>query len=121
MSQDAFKPSAYLKVGCPFSFKFLLFASEAHLLDSIEIVRCDPERPDFEHIKSKLEQATHAKASFPTVEVEPGVYKTDSDELIEYYVARNSVAARKLQALAFYKESIFPQLLKCHEEHGDSD
>ena len=40
MSQDAIKPRAYLKVGCPFSFKFLLFASEARLLDSIEIVRC---------------------------------------------------------------------------------
>lgn len=121
MSQDAFKSSAYLKVGCPFSFKFLLFASEARLLDSLAIVRCDPERPDFEPIKAKLEQATHAKASFPTVEVEPGVYKTDSDKLIEYYVARSGVDDQKLRALAFYKESIFPQLLKCHEEHGDVD
>lgn len=121
MSQDDFKPKAYLKVGCPFSFKFLLFASEAQLLDSIEIVRCDPERAEFETIKSKLERATHAKASFPTVEVEPGVYKTDSDKLIEHYMQRNSVADQKLQALAFYKESIFPQLLKCHEEQGNND
>lgn len=115
MSQDAFKPSAYLKVGCPFSFKFLLFVSEAHLLDSIEIVRCDPERPEFEEIKIKLEQATHAKAIFPTVEVESGVYKTDSDKLIEYYARRTGVADQKLPALAFYKESIFPQLLESHQ------
>jgi hypothetical protein len=115
MTQAAFKPRAYLKVGCPFSFKFLLFASEARLLDSIEIVRCDPEHPEFERIKSKLEQATHDKASFPTVEVEPGVYKSDSDELIEYFARRYSVAEQKLPVLAFYKDSIFPQLLECHE------
>lgn len=115
MSQEAFRARAYLKLGCPFSFKFLLFASEAQLLDSIEIVRCDPERPEFENIKTKLERATNAKASFPTVEVEPGVYKTDSDKLIEYYAQRKRVADQKLQALSFYRDSIFPQLLKCHE------
>ena len=33
------KAKAYIKVGCPFSFKFLTFMAEAKLLDEIEIVR----------------------------------------------------------------------------------
>jgi hypothetical protein len=116
MSRDSFRAKAYLKVGCPFSFKFLLFASEAGLLDRFEIVRCDPEQPEFEQIKAKLERATGAKASFPTVEIEPGKYKSDSDALIDSYSRQHDARRDKLVALRFYEESIFPQLLELHEQ-----
>ena len=107
--------NAYLRTDCPYSFKFLLFISEARLLDQFEIVRCDPKSVEFEQVKAKLGQATGKNATFPTVEIEPGVYKSDSEALIEHFARKNNVDAAKLVALSFYKAGIFPQL---EEKHG---
>jgi hypothetical protein len=106
---------AYLRTDCPYSFKLLLFISEARLLDQFEIIRCDPKSAEFEQVKAKLAQATGKKATFPTVEIEPGVYKSDSEALIEHFAKKNNVDAAKLVALSFYKAGIFPQL---EEQHG---
>lgn len=105
---------AYLKVGCPYSFKFLLFMSEARLLDRIDIVRCDPDDDAFERIKAKLTTGLGKPATFPTVEVEPGRYVADSDRLIDCYAQQCAIAPSELVALSFYTESIFPQLEQLH-------
>ena len=109
-----FRGKAYLRTDCPYSFKYLLFMAEARLLDQIEIIRCDPAAPDFERMKAHLAAATGGKATFPTVEIEPGRYLADSDRLIEHYAARNSVDPGALAALSFYKQGIYPQLLRMH-------
>jgi hypothetical protein len=114
MASPAFKPKAYLKEGCPYSFKYLLFMAEARLLDRIEVVRCDPESTDFERIRDKLEAATGQEASFPTVEIEPGRYMSDSDRLIEHFARAHHVDVKALPALSFYKQTIFPQLEALH-------
>ena len=113
MNRD-FKAKAYLRTDCPYSFKYLLFMAEARLLDQIEIIRCDPEAPDFERVKAHLAAVTGAKATFPTVEIEPGRYQSDSDRLIEHYASMNGVDAEALIALSFYKKGIYPQLLRMH-------
>lgn len=97
---------AHLKVGCPYSFKFLLFMSEARLLDRIDIVRCDPDDDAFERIRAKLTTGLGKPATFPTVEIEPGRYLADSDRLIDYFARKCGVAPTQLIALSFYKESI---------------
>jgi hypothetical protein len=111
------KAKAYLRVGCPYSFKFLLFMAEARLLDQVDVIRCDPRGPDFDTIKAKLTAALGKSATFPTVEIEPGRYRSDSDQLIEHYAKKNNVAVSELPALAFYKDSIFPQVVELHETH----
>jgi hypothetical protein len=108
------KAKAWLRTDCPHSFKFLLFMAEARLLDQIEIIRCDPAAPDFERVKAQLAAATGSKATFPTVEIEPGRYKSDSEQLIEHYAATNGVDAGKLVALSFYRKGIYPQLERLH-------
>lgn len=113
MSRD-FKARAYLRTDCPYSFKYLLFMAEARLLDQIEIIRCDPAAPGFERVKAQLAAASGGKATFPTVEIEPGRYLADSDRLIEHYAARHGVDADALVALSFYKQGIYPQLLRRH-------
>ena len=107
-------PTAYLLKTCPYSFKLLLFISEAGLHDQFEIVTLEPDSQAMKGTKQKIEQATGKKASFPTVEIEPGVYKSDSDELIAHFSEKHSVDPASLIALSFYKESIFPQLQKMH-------
>ena len=94
MSPDNFTPKAYIKEGCPFSFKFLTFMSEAGLLDRVEVVRLNPRGPNFGK------------------EVEPGRYISDSDRLIERYAAEAHVNPDSMPVLSFYKETIFPQLIE---------
>ena len=114
MSRDAFKAKAYVKEGCPFSFKFLTFMTEAKLLDEIEIVRVREGDADYEAAKKKL--ADHlGKASFPTVEVEPNEYMTDSDRLIEHYAKRANLRPDEMPVLSLYKQGILPKLFELHK------
>ena len=114
MSRDNFTAKAYLKEGCPFSFKFLAFMAEAKLLDEIEIVRVREGDADYETTKRTL--AEHlGKASFPTVEIEPNKYLTDSDRLIEHYAKRAGLHPDEMPVLSLYKQGILPKLFELHK------
>lgn len=117
MNAAPFKPTAFLKEGCPFSFKFLLFLAETGLRDRFELIRCNPDAPEFEAIRSRLQAGLHKPATFPTVEVAPGRYMSDSDALIAHYASSYGIEAARLPALSFYVQTIFPQLLQLHEGH----
>jgi len=115
MDRATFKPKAYLKEGCPYSFKYLLFMTEAGLLDQVDMVRCDPESAELDAVKQKLSEATGREATFPTVEIAPQEYLSDSDKLIEHYARGCNVDPSTMPALSFYTETLFPQLAKLHE------
>jgi len=115
MSTNEFKARAYVKHGCPFSFKFLVFMSEAGLLDRIEIIRMKPDDPSYDAQKQKLDKQLGKPATFPVVEVEPGQYQTDSDRLIERYAAEGGLTPDSLPVLSFYKQTIFPQLIELYQ------
>jgi hypothetical protein len=108
------KAKAYVKEGCPFSFKFLTFMTEANLLDEIEIVRVREGDADYEATKAKLTEAL-GKASFPTVELEPGRYMSDSDRLIEHYAQRAGLRPDDMPVLSLYKQGILPKLFELHK------
>lgn len=82
---ESFKPVAYLKEGCPYSQKLLDFLVEENLTDRVEIVRCASGSPTMEAVREKLSSATGQAPQFPTVEVSPGEFRTESDELIRYF------------------------------------
>ena len=114
MSRDPFKAKAYVKEGCPFSFKFLTFMTEAGLLDEIEIVRVREGDAEYEAAKQKLTEHL-GKASFPSVEVEPNQYMTDSDRLIEHYAKREGLRPDEMPVLSLYKQGILPKLFELHK------
>lgn len=116
MNAQSFTPKVYLKDGCPFSFKFWLFMVEARLGDRIEVIRCNPNDPRFEAVKEKLAKGLGKQASFPTAEIAPDRYLSDSDSLIEHFATEQGANANELPALAFYEESILPQVVKLHEQ-----
>ena len=107
-------PTAYILKGCPFSFKLLLFLSEAGLLDGVKVETVEADSGRMDELKRKFENATGKKGSFPTAEIEPGVYMSDSDALIAHFSDAHGVDASKLVALDFYKQSILPQLEELH-------
>ena len=112
MSSTKFKAKAYVKEGCPFSFKFLVFMAEAGLLDRVDIIRMKPQDPGFEAEKEKVSKRMGKPMTFPTVEVEPGQYQTDSDQLINRYAAEAGLTPDSQPVLSFYKQTIFPQLIE---------
>jgi hypothetical protein len=112
MSSNPFTPKAYVKEKCPFSFKLLVFLSEAGLLDRVEIIRMSPQDTAFEATKAKLSEHLGKAATFPVVEVAPGQCMTDSDRLIERYAEQAALKAEAMPVLSFYKETIFPQLIE---------
>ena len=78
---NEFKAKAWLKSSCPFCFRFLLFITEAGLLDQVEVVRVDADDEDqLNARRSELQQLTGEVASFPTVELSPGQYLSDTAE-----------------------------------------
>ena len=89
--------------------------TEAGLLDQVDVVRCDPETAEFDAVKKRLSEATGLEATFPTVEIAPQRYLSDSDRLIEHYSRECSVNLGTLSALSFYTETLFPQLAASHE------
>lgn len=110
------KSKAYLLLGCPFCFKFLLFMTEAGLLDQIEVVPVDPQDAGYEDLKSQISQSTGAKATFPTVEIEPGVFKSDTAALIEYFAQKNN-AATDLPVMSFYTKGLFARYVDMYKEN----
>lgn len=114
MSKEPFRPKAYVKEGCPFSFKFLVFMSEAGLLDQIEIHTLRESDPDFEATKERLSAGLGKAATFPTVQLAPDRYMADSDRLIEHFAEQNGVRPDDLPVLSLYKRGIFPKLIELH-------
>ena len=119
MNIQAFKPRAFLKEGCPFSFKLWLFMVEAGIADEIEVIRCDPRSSSFAQIKADLAKGLGRAATFPTVEIEPGRYQSDSDALIRHFASRNNIDPGRLPALAFYQQTLLPQVVELHELKGE--
>jgi hypothetical protein len=116
MSESPYVAKTWLKVTCPFSFKFLLFMTEAGLLDQIEVVRCDQNDDSFEQVRSDLAEATGDKVSFPTVEVEPGVFMSESEDLIRYFGEKNGLSEKEYPVLEYYRGGIFKRVLGMHRE-----
>lgn len=91
---EPFKPVVYLKEGCPYSKKLLDFLTRAQLTQRVEIVTGTAGTPAMEAIREQLSAATGQAPRFPTVEVEPGSYRSESDELIGYFSQKYQVGAQ---------------------------
>ena len=117
MTDKCFKPKAYVLLGCPFCFKFLLFMTEAGLLDHIEIVSFDPSADDFEAKKENLVALADKKVTYPTVEVEPKVYKSETDDLINYFADQNAISDMNLPTLKCYQEGLMARYINLYMEN----
>ncbi len=117
MTDNNYIAKAFLKIGCPYSFKFYLFMAESNLLDQIEVVPCDPADIDFyAQVKLMIKSVTSVDTTFPVVEIEPAVYLADSEGLIDYYAKKNNVSDTNPPTLAFYHRSIYPRMIEMKQE-----
>lgn len=101
MSHSDFRPVVYLKDRCPWSLKFRLFLLESGLRDSFEFREFVPGDEREAAIREELGQH-FPKPTFPTVQVAPGVYMRESDDLIAHYAAQNDINVADLPTLDQY-------------------
>ncbi|MDO6683756.1 MULTISPECIES: hypothetical protein [unclassified Oceanobacter] len=104
-----FKAKAWLKSSCPYCFRFLLFITEAGLLDEIEVIRVDADDEDQLNTKrAELQRLTGEVASFPTVELSPGQFMRDTDALIQHFADIHGINPADLPTLTFYETGMLP-------------
>ena len=60
-----------------------------------------------------------SEISFPTVEIEQGIYKSDSDSLIDHYSKKNGIINEKLVTLEYYKNGIFGEIIRLFKENRE--
>lgn len=107
-----FKPKAYVKTNCPFSFKLRLFAVEAGLADHIDFVELDVDAPSHAKDKMELRDRVGRAHTFPIVETAEGEFLEDSDSLITHFANQYGIDHSKLAALNFYRNGLFPTFLE---------
>jgi len=105
----SFTPVAYLKQGCPFSFKFLLSITEMGLLDKIQIEEVIDGEERMEQIRALLSEHL-TKASFPSVQVEEGKFMNETNDLIQYFANKYEKDIESLTLVPFYERGLFKKI-----------
>lgn len=114
--QSDFKPVVYLKNGCPFCFKLRVALLELKMLDDLEIRTFTEGTPEGDEIRNVL-SAKMSRVMFPTVELSPGKFKSESDELIAYFAELKNVVPENLPTLSAYINGPFKKLMALSKEN----
>jgi hypothetical protein len=104
---STFKPTAWLRTNCPYSFKFRIFITEAGIADHFHIVAMNPDHADFAAKSAEISRRSGVKTVFPTVEIAPEQFMADSDALIAHYATSLSIDPASLPTLDFYRNGLF--------------
>lgn len=75
------RPTAYLKLSCPFCPKFRIFLTEAGIAERFNYVVFDDGDETHRTLRARM-QAAGREPSFPAVEFVPGTLATGTDDLI---------------------------------------
>jgi hypothetical protein len=111
-----FKPILYLKFGCPHCFKLRLYLLEAGRLGEFEVREFTPGDGFEAAIKAELEPHFE-KVTFPTVQMEPGRYRNESDALVAHYAAIYAVEPAELPLFQAYAGRLQPRLRALAQEN----
>jgi glutathione S-transferase len=114
--QAPFRPVLYLKEGCPHCFKLRLFLLEARLADRFEAREFAPGDAREQPIRAEL--ASHfEKVTFPAVQVAPGKYLNESDDIIRRYASEEGVDPALLPLFRAYADGLQPRLHRLSREN----
>jgi hypothetical protein len=116
MTDANFRPTLYVRQGCPFSFKALLFILEAGLLDRFQIREFEQGSEEEAAIRAELEPHVE-KVSFPAVQHAPGQYQTESDDIIARYAREADVDPGQLPVLNIYLRGVFKRVGQLFREN----
>ena len=109
-------PVLYLKDKCPFCLKVLIFLLETGQLDEVEVRSFVPGTPEEDALKAEL--APHFESvTFPSAQIEPGVYMKDSDAIIARFAERAGIDFADLPVFQWYSNGPFSQIGALYREN----
>jgi hypothetical protein len=112
----AFTPLLFVKADCPHCFKLRLFLLESGLIDRFELRSFAPGDANEGPIRAELAQ-NMAKVTFPTVQVAPGRYQNESDDIIAFYANEAGIDPASLPLFVRFVEGILPRLQRLNREN----
>tara|TARA_Y100000590_G_scaffold470732_1_gene668934 strand:+ start:995 stop:1369 length:375 start_codon:yes stop_codon:yes gene_type:complete len=104
------KNKLFVKGGCPFSYKFIIFLNEIGHLDDFEINVAHADEESYEQITMYILDKSGQKASFPTVETEDGIFMSGSDELIDKYAGIYNKPRNNIDMLKYWEANMMPRM-----------
>lgn len=107
-----FTPTLYIKTDCPFSFKVVLFLQAAGLINDFKLVEYQQGTKTGEALKEQLAKQCGGKASFPTIEVAAGDFRSESDELIDHYAHQHKLEKNAMPIMDLYQRGLFTSYIK---------
>jgi uncharacterized glyoxalase superfamily protein PhnB len=102
------QPVVVVKAGCPFSFRLLVFLTEAGLRDTVEVRVAHPGTDEGEALAQTLRAATGQAPSYPTVLWADGTAQSDSQALVERFAAEAGVDTAGLPLLSYWNAVMLP-------------
>ena len=104
------KSKLFVKGGCPFSYKFIIFLNEINKLDDFEISVAHADAASYEEITMYILDKSGQKASFPTVETDEGIFLVGSDELILHYSEIYNKSRDDIKMLSYWENNMMPRM-----------
>ena len=98
----------YAKVGCPFTFRFILFVNDVDTLSNYTIRVAQAEEASYDAMCSELEAATGAKASFPSMRLTTGEVLVGSERLMEHVAQRKGCASTSTPIMDYFNHHMAP-------------
>ncbi len=118
MTETPFTPVVYLKAGCPFCLKVRLFLLEAGQLDRVVLREFVPGTEEETEIRGLLGPLVE-KITFPTAELTPGTFTTESDAIVAHFAERAGVDPGALPTYQSYLTGVFKNLGALYRENMD--
>ena len=104
------KNKLFVKGGCPFSYKFIIFLNEINKLEDFDINVAHADEPSYEEITMYILEKSGQKASFPTVETDDGIFLVVSDELILHYSEIYKTNRDNIKMLNYWEKNMMPRM-----------
>jgi len=104
------KNKLFVKAGCPFSYKFIVYLNEINKLGDFELHVAHADEESYEEITMYILEKSGQKASFPTVESSDGIFLTGSDELIEHFSSVYNITRDNIEMLKYWENNMMPRM-----------
>jgi hypothetical protein len=104
------KNKLFVKAGCPFSYKFIVYLNEINKLGDFELHVAHADEESYEEITMYILEKSGQKASFPTVESSDGIFLTGSDELIEHFSSFYNITRDNIEMLKYWENNMMPRM-----------
>jgi glutathione S-transferase len=116
MTVTPFTPVVFLKAGCPFCLKVRLFLLEAGQIDQVVLREFVVGTEEETAIRDLLGPVVE-KVTFPTAELAPGAFSTESDAIVSHFAERAGVEASALPTYQSYLTGVFKSLQSLYREN----